>query len=146
MSITAALGTRPLHVLALEQFIHCLKPYMCWRCLGQPLALQMQLAAVAVLCARFRFEFAERMGGPEGVGNSSINRLTLQPKVSCRVGVQLQCLCVSLMPGAPSPYILSPLHRFLGLEVTYGTVLPTHVHQIISIFSPGLKLRWSVLT
>ena len=41
----------------------------------------MQLAAVAVICSRFRLELAERMGGPEGVANSSINRLTLQPKV-----------------------------------------------------------------
>lgn len=53
------------------------------RCLGQPLALQMQLAAVAVICSNFTFELAPRMGGPEGVASSCINRLTLQPKVDC---------------------------------------------------------------
>ena len=63
----------------------------------------MQLAAVGVLCAHFRFELAERMGGPEGVGNSSINRLTLQPKVSCGVGTHPVCPFMALMPTAHSP-------------------------------------------
>ena len=83
-SVAVAPGTCP----AACPWLHFLNPWLCWRCLGQPLALQMQLAAVAVLCARFRFELAERMGGPEGVLNSSINRLTLQPKVSCRMCIQ----------------------------------------------------------
>ena len=95
---------------------------MCCRCLGQPLALQMQLAAVAVLCSRFRFELAERMGGPEGVGTSSINRLTLQPKVGCRVGVQFHYACMSLMPGAPSSYNLSSFICHWPAEL-----LPMHI-------------------
>ena len=85
-------------------WLQFLKPCICWRCLGQPLALQMQLAAVAVLCARFRFELAERMGGPEGVGNSSINRLTLQPKVRCRVGIHSEDSAMSVMLGTFNPY------------------------------------------
>ena len=100
---TAALSASPIACSG-SKF---LKPCTCWRCLGQPLALQMELAAVAVLCARFRFELAERMGGPEGVGNSSINRLTLQPKVRCRVGIHSEDSGMSLLLGTFSPYNVS---------------------------------------
>jgi hypothetical protein len=39
----------------------------------------MHDVAVAGLCAHFTLELAPRMGGPAGVDEKEINRLTLQP-------------------------------------------------------------------
>lgn len=70
----------------------------------------MQLAAIAIICSHFRFELAERMGGPEGVANSSINRLTLQPGVglpASRPKLASHDICRS-PTGSSMPYFSFP--------------------------------------
>ena len=49
------------------------------QCIGRALARILHDASVAQLVSHFRFQLAERMGGPEGVDRHEINRLTMQP-------------------------------------------------------------------
>ena len=49
------------------------------QCIGRALARIIHDASVAQLVSHFRFQLAERMGGPEGVDRHEINRLTMQP-------------------------------------------------------------------
>ncbi|CAL5223031.1 g5486 [Coccomyxa viridis] len=49
------------------------------QCIGRALARIIHDASVAQLVSHFRFQLAERMGGPEGVDSHEINRLTMQP-------------------------------------------------------------------
>jgi cytochrome P450 len=48
-------------------------------CIGQGLANVVGKAMLAMLCSRFQFEVAPRMGSPEDVYAAEVIRLTLQP-------------------------------------------------------------------
>lgn len=48
-------------------------------CLGQALGNMEGKAMLAMLCSRFEFRVAPRMGTPEEVRAAEVNRLTLQP-------------------------------------------------------------------